>query len=137
MEQARGRHGPLESLLERAARERREDPYGPERPGPGPEQSVAELADLIEVHLRLLASSEELLEAYLDLLDTLRHPESPPREPGATVDVGPFATLGSVRAFEAALATLPGVVDVGVRGYERGDRAIIEVELSKPVVREE
>ena len=34
--------------------------------------------------------------------------------------------------FERALAELPGVVEVAVRGYERGDRAIVDVQLRHP-----
>ena len=84
--------------------------------------------------MQLLASSNELLDAYRAVIDRLRHPEpaQPDWDPNElTVDVGPFASLHAVRAFEAALATLPGVASVRVRGYERGDHAIIEVQLVK------
>ena len=48
------------------------------------------------------------------------------------VDAGPFPGLAAVRAFEAALAALPGVAEVELRGFEAEDRAVFEVRLARP-----
>ena len=57
-------------------------------------------------------------------------PTPPPVPAGSTpVAAGPFATIEDVRAFEAALASVPGVRAVTVRGYEGDDRAIFDVEI--------
>jgi hypothetical protein len=48
-----------------------------------------------------------------------------------TVCAGPFASLDAVRAFERALAELPGVREVARRGFEGSDRAIIDVVLDE------
>jgi len=37
-----------------------------------------------------------------------------------------------VRGFERTLAGMPGVREVEVRGYEGGDRAIVDVQLIDP-----
>ena len=47
-----------------------------------------------------------------------------------TVTAGPFGSLEAVRAFEQTLAGLPGVASAEVRGYESGDRAVVDVDLS-------
>jgi hypothetical protein len=49
----------------------------------------------------------------------------------ATVFAGPFSSIPELRDFERALAEMPGVRDVHVRGYEGADRAIIEVTLGR------
>jgi hypothetical protein len=118
----RGRNGPLAKLLERAARE--------QRPAPDPLEQITALSG---VHVRLLDSSHELLEAYHTLLEQLRDVQSEEAEPvELTVAAGPFMSLDAVRDFERALAAIPGVIDVAVRGYERGDRAIVDVQLRDP-----
>jgi hypothetical protein len=86
---------------------------------------------LTDVHMRLLASSYELLEAYQELLEQL-HAAAQPAPIEVTVDAGPFMSLDAVHDFEQALAQLPGVIDVAVRGYERGNRAIVDVQLRPP-----
>ncbi len=111
---------------------RQPPPSPPPRREPPPPAAADELAALTEVHMRLLASSQELLDAYRAVIDRLRHRAPTQRDwapDEVTVDVGPFASHHAVRAFEAALATLPGVAGVRIRGYERGDHAIIEVQL--------
>ena len=111
-------------MLERAARE--------QRPAPDPLEQITALSG---VHVRLLDSSHELLEAYQMLLEQLRDmpDEEPEPEPvELTVAAGPFMSLDAVRDFERALAAIPGVIDVAVRGYERGDRAVVEVQLRDP-----
>ena len=50
----------------------------------------------------------------------------------AEVDAGPFPGLAEVRAFQAALAGLPGVAEVELRGFEVEDRAVFEVRLGRP-----
>jgi hypothetical protein len=52
-------------------------------------------------------------------------------QPHLTLSAGPFPDTGAVHEFERALARLPGVRDVGVRGYDGPDRAILEVELER------
>ena len=47
------------------------------------------------------------------------------------VTAGPFANIDAVRAFEAELASMPGVRSVTVRGYEGDDRAIFDVEIGE------
>jgi hypothetical protein len=112
-------------------------------PDPQP-QAVSQLA------ASLLASMRELLDGYEQLLAPMRSsprpPPSPvrrragapprssgqPEEPEVTVAVGPFAAVEALREFEQAVAGLPGVRDVAVRGYEGTDRAIIEVRLARP-----
>lgn len=49
-----------------------------------------------------------------------------------TVVAGPFARLETVRDFERTLGTLPDVASVQARGYEGGDRAVLDVHLSPP-----
>jgi hypothetical protein len=86
---------------------------------------AAQLAELIEAHERLLELHRELLSQYAEVLER-RADES------ATVAVtaGPFATAGSVREFERALASLPGVTAVTVREYLGDDRVQVDVRLT-------
>lgn len=49
-----------------------------------------------------------------------------------TVDAGPFRDIATLSAFEQAIARIPAVADVYVRGFE-GDRALIDVQLAQPV----
>ncbi|MBV9197892.1 MAG: hypothetical protein JO168_27460 [Solirubrobacterales bacterium] len=111
-------------MLERAARGQRANP-----------DPLEQITALSGVHVRLLDSSHELLEAYHSLLEQLRGAEAGGAEPEPvelTVAAGPFMSLDAVRDFERALAAIPGVLDVAVRGYERGDRAIVDVQLRDP-----
>ncbi len=48
-----------------------------------------------------------------------------------TVDAGPFSDIASLSEFEQALARVPGVRDVYVRGFQ-GERAIVDVDFSIP-----
>ena len=57
-------------------------------------------------------------------------PAASPRQ--VTVSAGPFASTDAVRGFERTLAGMPGVGEVEVRGYEGGDRAIVDVQLIDP-----
>jgi hypothetical protein len=60
-------------------------------------------------------------------------PRAPETPAAIEVDVtaGPFADTAEVREFERALAQLPGVREVSLRGYQTGDRAILEVQLER------
>ena len=49
----------------------------------------------------------------------------------ATIAAGPFSTIEEVREFERRLATVRGVRDVQVRGYEGAARAIIDVQFGE------
>ena len=48
------------------------------------------------------------------------------------VNAGPFTDIGTLGAFEHAMATMPQVEDVYVRSFE-GNRALIDVRLNSPV----
>jgi hypothetical protein len=47
------------------------------------------------------------------------------------IDAGPFTDIASLSAFEQAIARVPGVRDVYVRGFQ-GQRAVIDVDLGTP-----
>ncbi len=59
--------------------------------------------------------------------------EAPAPPPTAVVEVsaGPFPSMDALREFERAVLQLPGVRGVAVRGYETGNRAILEVQLDQ------
>jgi len=105
----------------------RPEPAEPPTPPTEPTGPLGQISTLTELHRKLLESSQELLVAYETVLVELRTPSTGIVD--VTVTAGPFMSLDAVRAFEAALATLPGVLDVAVRGYERGNRAIVDVQL--------
>ncbi len=116
---------------------------------------IAALRGLISDHARLLdamgevlASGERLLAqagalAFAD--DRSPSPVAPgddvspsPDAPAAagspsevTVIAGPFSHLQTVRDFERTLETLPNVASVQARGYEGGDRTVVDVHLSR------
>ena len=48
------------------------------------------------------------------------------------IDAGPFTDISGLSAFEQGLATLPGVQDVYVSGFE-GNRALVEMRLGSPI----
>ena len=106
---------------------------------------VAELRGLISDHARLLDRLGEILacgERMLTAAESVAAPSAPAAPspsagpaPGAsadaiTVSAGPFASIEAVRGFERALRSLPGVAGAEVRGYEGGDRALVDVHLS-------
>lgn len=100
-----------------------------------PGNPLDEIVALTDLHRRLLESGLDLLAAYEAILERLRESEPPASGHSlveVTVTAGPFMSLDAVRAFEAAMSTLPGVIDVAVRGYERGNRAIVDVQLNQP-----
>jgi hypothetical protein len=49
--------------------------------------------------------------------------------PGVALSAGPFAGTTALREFEQALAELPGVETVELRGYEADNRAIFDIQL--------
>lgn len=53
-------------------------------------------------------------------------------EGAITVDAGPFTGIDGLSGFEQTLASIPGVDDVYVRGFE-GDRAMIDLTAAAPV----
>ena len=115
-------------------------------PAPPPEPTP-QLQALGQLAARLLASMRELLDGYEQFLVQIpsvnlptpgrpravtRRPPAPGHaDPDVTVAAGPFVSLDALRAFEGAVARLPGVREVAVRGYEGADRAIIEVRLER------
>src|SRR5947209_5682533 len=122
--EGRGREGPLAEILQHAHRE----PPPAERPNGVQERLARQVEELTEMHAGLLASIFEAIEGLRGALS--RMPRLSATE--VTVSAGPFGTVEAVRAFEALLATLPGVRDVTLRGYEGEDRAVLDVELSAP-----
>jgi len=108
-----------------------------------PTTDAPQLQALTELSARLLASIRELLTGYERVLvpsaSTRPAPRSSPRyrpdhrpdSPDVTLAAGPFASLEALREFEQAVARLPAVRDVAIRGYEGTDRAIIEVRLDQ------
>ncbi len=115
-------------------------------PPPAADQSlasaVAQLRELAVTHEHLLGSMRDLLSDYERALTEAR--SAPGRAQGLadagagagqevrslTVTAGPFAGTEAVRGFERALWALPGVSGVELRGYEGGNRAIVDVHLS-------
>ncbi|MGI9184544.1 MAG: hypothetical protein ACR2GZ_06190 [Solirubrobacteraceae bacterium] len=99
-------------------------------------EAVAQLRALAVAHEQLLSSTRGLLSDYERALTEAR---SAPAGAGAgeearslTVGAGPFAGTEAVRGFERTLAALPGVRGVELRGYEGGNRAIVDVHLAPP-----
>jgi hypothetical protein len=81
-----------------------------------------ELRALVDTQERLLHSVRELLRAH--------QPAAGPDDPGRLgLTVGPLHSPEDLRAFESALAELPAVDAIQLRGYEGGDRAVLDVQL--------
>ncbi|MGH2867557.1 MAG: hypothetical protein ACRDNK_08315, partial [Solirubrobacteraceae bacterium] len=123
-------------------------------------EAVAQLRELAATHEDLLLSMRGLLSDYEHALTEARSAPGPAAgpapgpaagpAPGAaagraggggaagedvrslTVAAGPFASTDAVREFKRALTALPGVSGVELRGYEGGNRAIVDVLLSLP-----
>jgi hypothetical protein len=79
----------------------------------------------------VLGSVRRLLDGYEAALRRLSHAPSRASAGGVEVTAGPFGDTAALREFERALAKLPGVCDVSLRGYQSGDRAILEVQLER------
>ena len=97
--------------------------------------AMDELRELAAAHADLLDSMRVLLSGYeLALAQARSAPPATAARRGRalqlTVAAGPFASTEAVRGFERALAGLPGVREVEVRGYEGGNRAIVDVHFS-------
>jgi hypothetical protein len=98
------------------------------------------MSDSPNVETRLEAMERRLAEIQQELAPDVPPssvPEpapapDPAASPAAAVEVsaGPFPSMDALREFERAIAALPGVREVAVRGYESGNRAIIEVQLA-------
>jgi hypothetical protein len=85
---------------------------------------TARLVALTDAHERLLELHRELLSQYADMLER-RAAETTT----LAVTAGPFSTTAAVRAFEDALAALPGVSGVAVREFTGDDRVQVDVRL--------
>ena len=81
---------------------------------------------LAELDHRLRAIQAELIPARA----VEASPDVSDADAGTSVNAGPFSNTGTVRAFEHALAALPGVSEVTFRAYEGPTRAVFDVQLS-------
>jgi hypothetical protein len=117
-------------------------PTPPPTTAPPPAAADPQLQSLTELSAGLLASMRELLAGYERILLPSSRPvrrSAPPRArpgsgsdiPDVTLSAAPFVSLTALHEFEEAVARLPGVREVAVRGYEGTDRAIIEVRLDR------
>ena len=98
------------------------------------EQLLGELRSLADAHERLLRSTRELISAYERVLTRLQPAEgaAAPAVQEFSVSAGPFPSTEALRRFERTLAEIAEVREVSVRGYEGGDRAIVDVHLFEP-----
>jgi hypothetical protein len=119
----------LESMERRLAEIQQElapeaPPRSPVDPGPAPEPGSAQepLPEPIPLRPRTTGAIEHPRPGA-----TPEAQETPVIE--VDVTAGPFSDIAALREFERALARLPGVRDVMVRGYKPGNRAILEVQL--------
>lgn len=110
-------------------------PREPAEPTPAAAPPGATDLELLgSMYADLLATTRKLLDGYEAAMARISSlPASPPASAGdeATVSVGPFRSTEALREFERVLAELPGVREVELRGYESGDRAILEVRLEE------
>jgi hypothetical protein len=133
----RGRSGPLAAILQRSDRSaavKPDEPVEPTAPTQSSESSalVVQLRAMSELQARLIVAIEELLE----LCESQIRDSPGAAPPSATgnelsLSAGPFAGTEALRAFEHALAELPGVRQVDVRGYEGVDQAVFVIELDR------
>ena len=102
----------------------------PARPAPADDVPAGDIpADDILADLRALADTQErLLHTVRELLRA-HEPAAAPDDPRLGLTVGPLRSPEELRAFESALADLPAVDAVALRGYEGGDRAVLDVQL--------
>lgn len=143
---------------ERVAPEPAAAPPDPEPEAPEDDTGlvIAALRGLISDHARLLDAMGEVLASGERLLaragvsasaddgspspvasadDVSPSPDAPAAAGSpsqVTVIAGPFSNLETVRDFERTLGTLPNVASVQARGYEGGDRTVVDVHLSRP-----
>jgi hypothetical protein len=121
-------------------------PPAPAPPAPAPAAGLhRQLDELLAFRERLVRSTSELVAELSRVLSDLgadveaAGPPAPPPDPADTVlagrvviEVGPFADLASLAAFEQALAHARGAARVHVRALDAG-RATIDVDLAEPV----
>ena len=118
---------PARELRQRAPRLFPPAPPAPRQPQPEPQPAAD--PRLEAMCTRLLRSRQELLAGYeIALGHVAARPESGDAA-AVTLAAGPFSRVEMVAEFERALAGLPHVAEVALRGYEGSDRAIIEVQL--------
>jgi hypothetical protein len=99
--------------------------------------SPTQMEVVVELYGKLVASMRELLGGYELVAEQLlpgRPAPAPAPAPGGdhagvALSAGPFAGTTALREFEQALAALPGVETVALRGYEADNRAIFDVQL--------
>jgi hypothetical protein len=111
-------------------------PPPPEPPPPQPQASEPtrdspDLELLGTMYSDLLASVRRLLDGYEAALRRVSHPAPAPAGEPIEVTAGPFRDTEALREFQRTLSGLPGVRDVALRGYQSGDRAILEVHLER------
>lgn len=119
----------------------------PKPPDEDPGLVIAELRGLISDHAPLLDAMGDLLASGERLLarahasrplgggsptPDLAAPADADSPSQISVVAGPFSSLQAVRDFERALETLPNVASVQARGYEGGDRAVVDVHFAPP-----
>jgi hypothetical protein len=98
---------------------------GPPEPAVSAPRPAAD-ARLEAMCASLLRSLRELLAGYEIALG---HVDAGQPAPSVTLAAGPFSGIEVLEEFQRAMAELPQVADVSVRGYEGRDRAILEVRL--------
>jgi hypothetical protein len=104
-------------------------------PPPLPPADAHSAAELLIRLREVTAEQEGVLSSMRQLLGTLQRVAATPSAGPATagsplsVSAGPFASTEALRSFRAALEALPAVKTVELRGFEGGDRAILEVHL--------
>jgi hypothetical protein len=94
-------------------------------------------AQLITRLRELTAAQEGVLASMRQLLGTVQRVSvasagqegAPGTASPLAVSAGPFASTQALGLFRAALEALPGVRSVELRGFEGGDRAVLEVHL--------
>lgn len=95
-----------------------------------------QVEELRGVHEQLQSAIEDLLTEHGRVVERRRAIAAVPA--AATVDgdivlsVGPFADVAALSGFEQALADLPGVAEVQVRGFA-GNRALVDLRTDRPV----
>jgi hypothetical protein len=139
----RGRSGPLAAILgrtDRAAATRPPEPAEPVEPAEPPARGQSYESSALVAQLRAMSEQQARLivaiEALLELRESQIRDSPSAARPAATgnelsLSAGPFAGTEALHAFEHALADLPGVRQVEVRGYEGVDQAVFAIELDR------
>jgi hypothetical protein len=118
------RHAELDSRLREMQAELLPERAPPEpvpRPQSAPPSPRVDAS--AQLSRRLVAALRELLQGYDVLLAT------PRRASDVSISAGPFSATAALSEFERAVAGIPGVREVTLRGFEGSDRAILEVQL--------